>query len=172
MNEVWICTRKLITVALIRLVCAFVVRFHASRLYYVLINLYFLFKKKNKNANTIRKWHTIGSYPTCDTKWKVYVNMATHILLKYRILHSAKFLIGHLTFLGHELLKVLLPTSENFVDYIFLKAWHLTSFLQHVGHLAVGAFWCYSVLNTLPLMFLKNKNIKSKTVKMVLDYSN
>ena len=33
-----------------------------------------------------------------------------------------------------------------FVDYVFLKVEHLTSFLQHVGHLAVRAFGRYSVL--------------------------
>ena len=57
-----------------------------------------------------------------------------------------------LMLLGHELLRVLLPQG-NFVDYVFLKVEHLTSFLQHVGHLAVEAFGCYSVLNTLPLIF-------------------
>ena len=64
------------------------------------------------------------------------------------------------------------PPRGNFVDYVFLKAWHLTSFLQHVGHLAVGAFGCCSVLNTLPLIFLKNKNIKLRPLKWYLYYSN
>ena len=48
----------------------------------------------------------------------------------------------------------------------FLK--HLTSFLQNVGHLAVGAFACYSMLNTLPLFFEKQKYI-IKAIKVVLE---
>ena len=54
--------------------------------------------------------------------------------------------------IGHGLLKVLLPQGELCRLCFSL---HITSkdFLQHVGHLVVGAFGCYSVLNTLPLFF-------------------
>ena len=45
----------------------------------------------------------------------------------------------------------------NFVDYVFNKAYYLTSFLKHVSSLAAGEFGCYSVLITLPLIFLQNK---------------
>ena len=55
--------------------------------------------------------------------------------------------------LGYELLRVLLPPRENFVDYVFHKAYHLTGFLKHVSPLATGALGCYSVLITLPVIF-------------------
>ena len=42
---------------------------------------------------------------------------------------------------------------ENFVDYVFHKAYHLSSFLKYVSSLPTGAFGCYSVLITLPLIF-------------------
>ena len=45
----------------------------------------------------------------------------------------------------------------NFVDYVFHKGYHLTSFLKHVSLLAAGVFGCYSVLITLPVIFLKTK---------------
>ena len=45
---------------------------------------------------------------------------------------------------------------------------YITRFLQHVGPLAIGVFGCYSVLNKLPLIFLKQK-YKIKTVKVVLE---
>ena len=57
------------------------------------------------------------------------------------------------------------PPRWNFVDYVFHKGYHLTSFLQHVSLLAAGAFGCYSVLITLPLIFKKNV---IKAVKVVL----
>ena len=44
--------------------------------------------------------------------------------------------------------------------------------LQHVGHLGVGTFGCYSVLSMLPLIFWKNKNIKLRLLKWYLNYSN
>ena len=52
--------------------------------------------------------------------------------------------------IGYELLRVLLPPPPrgNFVDYVFHKGYHLTSFLKHVSLLAAGAFGCYSVLIT------------------------
>ena len=43
----------------------------------------------------------------------------------------------------------------------------VSTLLIHVGHLAVGAFGCYSVLNTLPLIFKKKKIYKIKAIKMV-----
>ena len=43
------------------------------------------------------------------------------------------------------------------------------SFLKRVGHLAVGAFGCYSVLNTLPLIFFEKQKYKIKAIKVVLD---
>ena len=54
-------------------------------------------------------------------------------------------------FIDHELLKVLPP--GGFCGLFSSKAQHLTSFLQHVGHLAVGAFGCKSIINKLPLNF-------------------
>ena len=57
--------------------------------------------------------------------------------------------------LGYELLRVLFPPGGNFVDYVFHKAFYLTSVLKHVSPLAAGAFGCYSVLITLPVIFLK-----------------
>ena len=59
--------------------------------------------------------------------------------------------------IGYELLRVLLspPPGGNFVDYVFHKACHLTSFFKNVSPLAAGAFWCYSVLITLPVIFFK-----------------
>ena len=64
---------------------------------------------------------------------------------------------GHL---GYELLRVF-SLRGNFVDNVFHKAYPLTSFLKRVSSLAAGAFGCYSVLITLPLIKknLKNKNI-------------
>ena len=58
----------------------------------------------------------------------------------------------HYPLLGYELLRVLLPPRGNFGDYVFHKAYHLTSFLKHVSPLAASAFWCYIVLITLPLI--------------------
>ena len=43
------------------------------------------------------------------------------------------------------------------------------SLLQHVGYLAVGAFGCNSVLNTLPLIFFEKQKYKIKAIKVVLD---
>ena len=57
-------------------------------------------------------------------------------------------------FPDHTHLLVLLPQGD-FVDHVFHKAYHLTSFLKHVSSLATGVFGCYSVLITLPLIFLK-----------------
>ena len=50
----------------------------------------------------------------------------------------------------------------------FFKAYYLTSILQHVSPLAVGAFGCHSVLVTLPLKFTKTKKNVIKAVKVVL----
>ena len=52
----------------------------------------------------------------------------------------------------HALIRLCSPRG-NFVDHVFLNAYHLTTFLQHVGSLAVGAFGFYSVLNTFPFLF-------------------
>ena len=60
--------------------------------------------------------------------------------------------------LGNELLRGLLPTGGDFVDRVFLKAYHLRSSWKHVSPLAAGTFGCYSVLITLPLIFKKKKN--------------
>ena len=71
--------------------------------------------------------------------------------------------------IGYELLSVLLPPpSGNFVDYVFHKAYHLTSLVKHVSPLAAGAFGCYSVLITLPVIFIK-QNYINKAVKVVLE---
>ena len=56
----------------------------------------------------------------------------------------------------------------NFVDYVFYKAYYLTSFLKHVSPLAAGAFGCYSVLITLPVI-LKIYIYIFKAVKIVLE---
>ena len=40
----------------------------------------------------------------------------------------------------------------EFADYVSHKAYHLKSFLKHVSPLAAGAFGCYSVLTTLPVI--------------------
>ena len=48
----------------------------------------------------------------------------------------------------------------EFVDHIFRKAYHQTSFLKRVSSLAVWAFECYSMLIMLPLNFLKWKLMK------------
>ena len=61
------------------------------------------------------------------------------------------------------------PPRGNFVDYVFYKAYHLTSFLKHVSPLAAGAFGNYSVLITLPVIFLKKQNHVIKAVKVVLE---
>ena len=45
----------------------------------------------------------------------------------------------------------------NFVDYVFHKAYHLMSFLKRVSPVAAGAFGCYSVSITLPVIFVKTK---------------
>ena len=68
---------------------------------------------------------------------------------------------------GYELLRVCSPRG-NFVDHVFLKAQHLTSFLKHVSPLAVGVFGCYSLLITLTLKLKKNKYV-IKAVKVVLE---
>ena len=73
------------------------------------------------------------------------------------------------TTIGHELLRVLLPQVELCrLSMFFLKVKHLTTFLQHVGHLAVGAFWCYSVLITFTLILFEKQKFKIKDIKMVL----
>ena len=78
-------------------------------------------------------------------------------------------------YIGYELLRVLLPQPPppprgNFVDYVFHKAYHLTSFLKHVSPLAAVAFGCYSVLITLCVIFLKKKqSYVIKAVKVVLE---
>ena len=60
--------------------------------------------------------------------------------------------------IGYELLRVLLPPPRgNFVDYVFHKGYHLRSFMEYVSLLAAGAFGCYSVLITLPVIFLNTK---------------
>ena len=46
------------------------------------------------------------------------------------------------------------PPPPNFEDYVLYKVYHLTSFLEHVSPLAADAFGCYSVLITLPLIFI------------------
>ena len=51
------------------------------------------------------------------------------------------------------------PPRGNFVDYVFHKAYHLTSFLKYVSFLPTGAFGCYSVLITLPLIVEKQKYV-------------
>ena len=61
------------------------------------------------------------------------------------------------------------PPRGNFKNYVFHKAYHHTSFLKLVSPLATGVFGCYSVLITLPIIFLKNKNI-IKAVKVVLQH--
>ena len=66
---------------------------------------------------------------------------------------ASKVHINSLNQIGYELLRVLLPPWGNFVDYVFHKAYHLTSFLKHVSPLVAGAFGCYSVLITLPVIF-------------------
>ena len=45
------------------------------------------------------------------------------------------------------------------------------SFLKHVSFLGVGAFACYSMSTTLPLIFL-NKNNVNKVVKVVPEHLN
>ena len=74
-----------------------------------------------------------------------------------------------LALLGYELQRVLLPLPPrgNFVDYVFHKVYHLTSILKHVSPLAAGAFGCYSVLITLPVILKKKYVIKA--VKVVLE---
>ena len=78
--------------------------------------------------------------------------------------------------IGHELLRVLLPHGELcrlcFLSLsitsneLFATCWNPT----------VGAFRCYSVLNTLPLIFLKNKKKKKikklRLLKWYLNYLN
>ena len=59
--------------------------------------------------------------------------------------------VGPVEQIGYALLRVLLPQGD-FVEHIFRKAYHLTGFLKHVNLLAVGAFGCYCVLITLPLI--------------------
>ena len=61
------------------------------------------------------------------------------------------------------------PPRGNFVDYVFYKAYHLKRFLKHVSPLAARAFGCYSVLITLPVIFLKKQNYVIKPVKVVLE---
>ena len=44
------------------------------------------------------------------------------------------------------------PSPErNFVDHIFLKAYHIASILQHVSHLAMWVLLSNSLLHSLPL---------------------
>ena len=43
------------------------------------------------------------------------------------------------------------------------------SFLKHVSPLAAEAFGCYSVLITLPVIYLKKQNYVNKAVKVVLE---
>ena len=77
--------------------------------------------------------------------------------------------------LGHGLLRGLLPPRGNLEDFVFLKAKRLSSYLQYVVYLAVRAFGCYSMSNTLPLTFYKknnNKIIKLRLLKWYLNYSN
>ena len=74
--------------------------------------------------------------------------------------------------LGHGLLRGLLPPRGNLEDFVFLKAKRLSSYLQYVVYLAVRAFGCYSMSNTLPLTFYKKKqqqNYKIKAIKVVLE---
>ena len=61
------------------------------------------------------------------------------------------------------------PPRGNFVDYFIHKVYFLTGFLKHVSLLAAGAFVCYSVLNTVPLIFLKKQKYIIKAVKVVLE---
>ena len=55
---------------------------------------------------------------------------------------------------------------RKFLDCVFHKAYHLTSFLEHVSLLAAGAFGCYSVSITLPVI---SKKYVIKAVKEVLE---
>ena len=67
----------------------------------------------------------------------------------------------------YELLTVLLhtPRGESCRRIFFFKGCHLASCLKHFGPLAVGVFECYSVFNTLLLIFLKSKNMKLRFLK-------
>ena len=66
--------------------------------------------------------------------------------------------IVHATYIGHELLSVLHPKGD-FVDHVFLRGYHLTSFLKHISSLVGGVFGCYSILISLLLKCFKNKNV-------------
>ena len=87
---------------------------------------------------------------------------------------SAKHQYPHISnVIGYELLRVLLPLRGYFVDYVFHKAYHLTSFLKLVSPLATGAFGCYSVLITLPVIFFyKNKIMSLRLLRWYLNSSN
>ena len=76
-------------------------------------------------------------------------------MCKVSIFVQPFWLIVPLSKLGYELLRVLLALREwggDFVDYIFHKAYP-NELLKHVSPLAAGAFGCYSVLITLPVIY-------------------
>ena len=106
-----------------------------------------------------------------DTMYLVYATPPTVYSDSFETLHVFRSWTEDAHILGHELLRVL-PPPQGELSRLCFKAWHLTSFSQLVGHLAVWAFGCCSVLNTLSLIFLKNKKNKIRLLKWYLYYSN
>ena len=95
-------------------------------------------------------WCLIVSIPDLCLLSYFYMIKKKHIVMFDLYIH---ILSAHFLILGYELLSVLSFSPKGiFVDYVFHKAYYLTIFLKHVSPLVAGAFGCYSVLITLPLI--------------------